>query len=172
MKNSNKFAIVVDTNEKATNLLDVIKELCLVEKRHRKVELPLLKTNALVVFDKKSTYDFEVDDDPNTLILDCLEDVFKGKSYKLSSDLDKIIDEVYLFAGKEKKKKDMTINITISRPAQKKHKVRVFTNFVKVGWDQYSIKHDSYTGYEYVIIKGNRYEVVRDIFGKGYLVEI
>jgi hypothetical protein len=72
------------------------------------------------------------------------------------------------------KEKEMIIDITISLPkAQKpKRKVRVFSNFVKVGFDQYSIKIDPFTGYEYVKIDGKRYEIVRDFFNRGVLVEI
>jgi hypothetical protein len=71
-------------------------------------------------------------------------------------------------------KKNMTIDITITLPkAQKpKRKVTVFSNFVKVGFDQYNIKIDPFTGYEYVKIDGKRYEIARDIFNRGVLVEI
>jgi len=74
----------------------------------------------------------------------------------------------------QKPKEEMIIDITISLPkAQKpKRKVRVFSNFVKVGFDQYSIKIDPFTGYEYVKIEGKRYEIVRDFFNRGVLVEI
>ena len=75
----------------------------------------------------------------------------------------------------QKPEKEMIIDITISLPKatpKPKRKVRVFNNFVKVGWDQYRINIDPYTGYEYVKIKGTRYEVVRDYFNQGVLVEI
>jgi len=74
---------------------------------------------------------------------------------------------------KKEKKRNVVLDITITLPRKKaKRRVTVFSNFVKVGWDQYSIKHDHYTGYEYVIIEGERYEVVRDVCGQGYLVEV
>ena len=88
--------------------------------------------------------------------------------------VEKILRELD-FEDKEKKEnKKVVLDITISLPAKKrpKRKVRVFSNFVKIGWDQYSIKHDCYTGYEYVIIDGTRYEIMRNIFGQGYLVEL
>jgi hypothetical protein len=90
----------------------------------------------------------------------------------VSSDLKKVIQRI-LSGDKEEKENKRTVNITLSLVTKKdkKHKVRVFSNFVKVGWDQYSIKRD-WLDNEYVIIKGNRYEVVRDIFGQGYLVEL
>jgi hypothetical protein len=74
----------------------------------------------------------------------------------------------------EKKTMTTTIDITITLPkAQKpKRKVRVFSNFVKVGWDQYAIKLDAFTGNEFVLINNTRYEVVRDIFNQGVLVEV
>jgi hypothetical protein len=74
----------------------------------------------------------------------------------------------------KEEKKNMTIDITITLPkAQKpKRKVRVFSNFVKVGFDQYSIRIDPFTGYEYVKIDGKRYEIARDIYNRGVLVEI
>jgi hypothetical protein len=84
-----------------------------------------------------------------------------------------------LFRGtqqKETKKKDpMIIDITISLPKvtpKPKRKVRVFSNFVKVGFDQYSIKIDPFSGNEYVKINGVRYEILRDFFNRGVLVEI
>lgn len=76
---------------------------------------------------------------------------------------------------KPKKEKEMIIDITISLPKvapKPKRKVRVFSNFVKVGFDQYSIKIDPFTGYEYVKIDGKRYEIVRDFFNRGVLVEL
>ena len=76
---------------------------------------------------------------------------------------------------KPKEKTEMIIDITISLPKaiqKPKRKVRVFSNFVKVGWDQYRINIDPFTGYEYVKINGKRYEVVRDYFNQGVLVEI
>ena len=74
----------------------------------------------------------------------------------------------------QKPKEEMIIDITISLPKapKPKRKVRVFSNFVKVGFDQYTIKIDPFTGYEYVKIEGKRYEVARDIFNRGVLVEI
>jgi hypothetical protein len=175
MKNSNNFAIVIDSSENVPCLLETIKELEFVERHcQQQVDPLLLALGRVLVFNKKPRYDYQIEES-NSAILDWLEDIFGKKTYKVSNDLDNIVEELYRFAGKEKKsKKDMTINITISTPkvAKPKRKVRVFTNFVKVGWDQYSIKIDPYTGYEYVLIKGNRYEVVRDVLGKGYLVEI
>lgn len=76
---------------------------------------------------------------------------------------------------KPKKKSNMILNIEISLPKvtpKPKRKVRVFNNFVKVGWDQYSIKIDPYTGYEYVKINGKRYEISRNIFNQGILIEM
>jgi len=75
---------------------------------------------------------------------------------------------------KQINKNNMIIDITISLPkVQKpKRKVRVFNNFVKVGFNQYSIRIDPFTGYEYVKINGNRYEIARDIWNRGVLVEI
>ena len=93
------------------------------------------------------------------------------KSKKRSSTVSDLIEAI--LHKKEEKKSNPVVDITITVSKKTpKRKVRVFSNFVKVGWDQYSIKHDAYTGYEYVVIKGNRYEVVRDIFGQGYLVEL
>lgn len=95
-----------------------------------------------------------------------------NKKEKVST-IEKILKE--LNAEKEEKKSNkVVLDITITIPAKKrpKRKVKVFSNFVKVGWDQYSIKYDRYTGYEYVIIDGVRYEIARNAFGQGYLVEI
>jgi len=86
--------------------------------------------------------------------------------------IEKVLKEL---EPKKEEKPNMTINIEISLPKSQpkpKRKVRVFSNFVKVGWNQYSIKIDHYTGYEYVLINGVRYDVVRNVFGQGYLVEI
>jgi hypothetical protein len=71
-------------------------------------------------------------------------------------------------------KENMIIDITISLPKapKPKRKVRVFSNFVKVGFNQYTIRIDPFTGYEYVKIDGKRYEVIRDLFNRGVLVEI
>ena len=179
MKNSNnKFAIVIDDHNKVPSLIEVIRELGLIERSHKQqVSTSLLPVKKVLVFDgkKENTWDYEIEDN-NPSIESWLNEFLGKKPYRVSNNLDVILNELYLFAGKEnkKKKKDMTIDITISVPVRSKpkRKVRVFSNFVKVGWDQYSIKVDPYTRYEYVIIKGNRYEVVRDIFGKGYLVEL
>jgi len=80
----------------------------------------------------------------------------------------------FLNVQKKPKEKEMTIDITISLPkvTKPKRKVRVFSNFVKVGFEQYSIKIDPFTGYEYVKIEGKRYEILRDFFNRGVLVEI
>ena len=67
---------------------------------------------------------------------------------------------------------DIIIHLPRKTERRRKRKVRVFRTFVKVGWDQYRIKRDAYTGYEYAIIDGVRYEIYRDIFGQGYLVEL
>lgn len=179
MKNSNnKFAIIIDDREKVPSLIEVIRELGLIEKSHKQqVNTSLLPVKKVLVFDRREErpWDYEIEDN-NSPIESWLNEFLGKKPYRISSNLDDIFNELYLFAGKEnkRKKKDMTIDITISVPVKSKpkRKVRVFSNFVKVGWDQYSIKIDPYTRYEYVIIKGNRYEVVRDIFGKGYLVEL
>lgn len=76
----------------------------------------------------------------------------------------------------QKQEKEMIIDITIKLPSVKvekpKRRVRVFSNFVKVGFNQYSIRIDPFTGYEYVKIDGKRYEIVRDYFNRGVLVEI
>jgi len=71
--------------------------------------------------------------------------------------------------------KNMTIDIEINIPlkTKPKRKVRVFSNFVKVGYDQYKIRKDYFTGSEYALIDGKRYEIARDFWtGRGYLVEI
>ena len=76
---------------------------------------------------------------------------------------------------KPKEEKKMIIDIVISLPKvapKPKRKVRVFSNFVKVGWQQYRINIDLFTGNEFVVIEGKRYEVVRDYFNQGVLVEI
>lgn len=92
--------------------------------------------------------------------------------------INKIID---LFDKKEqpKQQEEMIIDINIKLPVntvkkeKKKKKVTVFTNFVKVGYNQYRIKVDPFTGYEYVLIKGKRYDIFRDIWtGRGVLVEL
>jgi len=74
----------------------------------------------------------------------------------------------------QKQQKEMIIDITITLPkvAKPKRKVRVFSNFVKVGFDQYSIRIDPFSGYEYVKIEGKRYEILRDYYNRGVLVEI
>jgi hypothetical protein len=97
------------------------------------------------------------------------------KTYKVSDNFEDILEELYLFAGEQLKpeKKNMILNIEISLPraAKPKRKVRVFSNFVKVGWDQYRIHIDPFTGYEYVKINNKRYEVVRNLFNQGVLIE-
>lgn len=83
--------------------------------------------------------------------------------------------EEFLSSNKKpKQQKEMIIDITISLPkvVKPKRKVRVFSNFVKVGFDQYSIRIDPFSGYEYVKIDGKRYEILRDFFNRGVLVEI
>lgn len=172
MNKSNKFSIIVDTNDKVPNLVEAIRGLGFVERTAKLNLTPaLLRVNKLLVFDEKEEYDYEIEDN-NPLISSWLGDIFGKRYYKTSSDLNKILIELSDFAGKKKQKKDMTIDITITRTRKpRKNKVRVFTNFVKVGWDQYSIKHD-WLGNEYVVIKGTRYEIMRNIFGDGYLVEL
>lgn len=177
-KSNNKFAIILDTREKVPALIEAINELNFVERNfQQKVNLKdlLLGQEELLVFDKKSTYDYEISE-PNSLIRSWLGDIFGKKQYRVSENFDEILEEMYLFAGKKpKKEKDMIIDITISLPKstpKPKRKVRVFNNFVKVGWNQYRIKIDPFTGYEYVKIDGKRYEVVRDYFNQGVLVEI
>ena len=178
-KSNNKFAIIIDTKDRVPALIDIINELNFKEKKsQQKVNLKdlLRGEEELLVFDKKSTHDYELSD-ANPLIRSWLGEIFGKKQYRVSKNFEDILEELYLFAGKElkKEKKDMIIDITISLPKatpKPKRKVRVFNNFVKVGWDQYAIKIDPFTGYEYVKIKGNRYEVVRDYFNRGILVEI
>lgn len=83
--------------------------------------------------------------------------------------------EMWKDTQQKTKKENMIIDITISLPKatpKPKRKVRVFNNFVKVGWNQYSIKIDPFNGYEYVKIDGKRYEIARDVFHQGVLVEI
>lgn len=175
--NKSNFAIIIDNNEKVPTLVETIHQLNFVERNSRQQDTlkQLLKgLDELLVFDKKSTYDYEFAKS-NPLIKSYLSDIFNGNNYRLSKDFDKIIEQLYLFAGKEKEnKKDMVIDITITLPkAQKpKRKVRVFSNFVKVGFRQFSIKIDPFTGYEYVLIDGKRYEIARDFFNRGVLVEI
>lgn len=177
-KSNNKFAIIIDTNEQVPALVNVINELNLVERNfQQKVNLKdlLLGHEELLVFDKKSSYDYEVSKN-NSLIQSWLGEIFGTKQYRVSKNFENIIEELYLFAGKQpKKEKDMIIDITISLPKatpKPKRKVRVFNNFVKVGFDQYSIKIDPFTGYEYVKINGKRYEIARDYFNRGLLVEV
>jgi hypothetical protein len=177
-KSNNKFAIIIDTKEKVPTLIKAINELNFVERNfQQKVNLKdlLLGEEELLVFDKKSTYDYEIAE-ANPLIRSWSNEIFGTKQYRVSKNFDNILEELYLFAGKKpKKEKDMIIDITISLPkaTQKpKRKVRVFNNFVKVGWSQYGIKIDPFTGYEYVKINGKRYEIVRDIFNQGVLIEI
>jgi hypothetical protein len=176
MKNSNNFVVIIDKKEETPKLFDCIRELGLVERSVQQALTPaLLEVNNLIVFDKKSTYDYELEKG-NQLILSWLKETFGKKTYKVSNDIETILDEIHLFAGKERKRKkdDMIIDIEIRVPVAKpkKNKVRVFSNFVKVGFQQYSIKKDFWTDNEYVVIKNHRYEILRDVFGKGYLVEL
>jgi hypothetical protein len=180
MKQSNKFAIVIDNREKVPDIINTINELNLIERHYQqKINLKdlLQGQEEILFFDKESTYDYEFTK-VNSFIKKWLNEILGKKYYRVSKNFDDIIEELYLFAGKEKtkNKKDMTIDITISLPKasapKPKRKVRVFTNFVKVGFDQYSIKIDPFTGYEYVKINGKRYEIVRNIFNRGVLVEI
>jgi len=72
----------------------------------------------------------------------------------------------------KKEEPKMVIDITITRPAPKKREpqvlpIRVFNTFVKIGFKQYKIYIDLFDGFEYVIIDGTRYEVVRPAFGSG-----
>jgi len=180
MKKSNdRFTIIVDReNENLPTIFETIKELNFTERNpKRKVTLNSLLKDNVLVFDKKPNYDYEISK-TNSLIQSWLGDAFGRRNYSVSKNFNKIIEELYLFAGqKPKKKKDMTIDIQISLPKarkpRRKQRVRVFTNFVKVGFSQYSIKIDPFTGYEYVKIKGKRYEIHRDIWtGKGVLIEL
>jgi len=71
----------------------------------------------------------------------------------------------------KKEKPKMIIDITITRPAPKKEKkaypIKVFTTFVKIGYNQYKIYVDPFEGYEYITIDGERFEVERPLFGSG-----
>jgi hypothetical protein len=172
---SNKFSIIVDTTEQVPNIINIINELNF-KPEQQKVNLKdlLFGKNELLVFDKEVPY-YEVLPKA-TRYVPWLEEIFGKKNYKLSKNFNEIVEELYLFAGKEpKKENNMILNIEITLPKatpKPKRKVRVFSNFVKVGWDQYAIKVDPYTGYEYVKINGKRYEVVRDYFHSGVLIEI
>jgi hypothetical protein len=174
MKKSNKFAIIVDTLERVPNLIDVLNELNF-KSDQQKVNLKdlLFGNNELVVFDDQNPY-YEVLP-KSKHILPWLDNIIGPKQYKVSKNFENIVEELYLFAGKslKKEKKNMILNIEISLPraSKPKRKVRVFSNFVKVGWDQYRIHIDPFTGYEYVKINGKRYEVARDYFRQGYLIE-
>jgi hypothetical protein len=175
MKNSNIFSILIDNEDKVPSLVEEIRELGLIERSHKKeITTALLPVKSMLVFDKRSTYDYAITDS-SSVVLDWWENILGKKTYKVGKDFETILDQLNLLTGKERKNKDnMIINVKISVPkkVEKKHKVRVFSTFVKVGWNQYSIKRDFFTDREYVIIKGNRYEVVRDVFGQGYLVEL
>lgn len=175
MKNSNKFAIIIDNEEKNVELKDILDELNFKPFFHEEQQSMVPAVRQVLLFDKKNNDTFKVMRN-NSVLSRVFSEYFGGKTYKVSSDFDNMVEELYLLAGKENKRKknNMVIDITISLPKQApkpKRKVRVFANFVKVGFDAYAIKVDSFTGTEYVDIKGNRYYVVRDIFGKGYLVE-
>jgi hypothetical protein len=114
----------------------------------------------------------------NSIILLTNEVIQKREPRNLNWAWKKYFNVPTLYKELEKKQqkpeKEMIIDITISLPKapKPKRKVRVFSNFVKVGFDQYTIKIDPFTGYEYVKIEGKRYEVARDIFSRGVLVEI
>jgi len=176
INSNNRLAVIVDQQKQIPALFHMVKELKLVERDQQEIDPATLWLKKLLVFNKKGTYDYAVEKN-NDLINSYLKDIFDDKVFKVSSDFENIIDEVYLFAGKpkpKKEKKKMIIDITISLPKAKKRrkrKVTVFSNFVKVGLSQHSIKHD-WLGHEYVIINRNRYEIYRDWYGKGYLVEL
>lgn len=172
---SNKFAIIVDTQERVPTLIETINKLNFVERKSRKkinIE-DLLDLDSLLLFDTEDSNDYEIVRN-NPLLKKWLNEVLGVKHYKISESFNDIIEELNLFAGNKKQQEDMRIELTIKLPkAQKpKRKVRVFSNFVKVGFDQYSIKIDPFTGYEYVKIDGKRYEIVRNVWGRGVLVEI
>jgi hypothetical protein len=174
MKKSNKFAIIVDTAERVPSLIEILNELNF-KSDQQKVNLNdlLFGNNELVVFDDQNPY-YEIL--PKTKhILPWLDSIIGPKQYKVSKNFEDIIEELYLFAGKplKKEKKNMILNIEISLPraSKPKRKIRVFSNFVKIGWDQYRIHIDPFTGYEYIKINGTRYEVVRNFLGQGGLIE-
>lgn len=175
MKNSNKFAIIIDDEDKNIELKDILNELNFKPFFYEEQQSIVPAIRQVLLFDKKNTDTFKVMRNNNVLSR-VLAECFGGKTYKVSSDYDDMIEELYLLAGKENKRKknNMVIDITISLPKQApkpKRKVTVFSNFVKVGFKGYAIKIDAFTGTEYVDIEDNRYYVVRDVYGKGYLVE-
>lgn len=107
-------------------------------------------------------------------LIEAINEEFQNNNLK-SFSIPKLYEKLLGIKEKPKKEKDMIIDITISLPKatpKPKRKVRVFNNFVKVGWNQYSIRIDPFTGYEYVKINSKRYEVVRDYFNQGVLIEI
>lgn len=70
------------------------------------------------------------------------------------------------------KKPEMILDITITIPAPKKKEpklipIKVFTTFVKIGYNQYKIYIDPFQGIEYVTIDGERFEIERPVFGTG-----
>lgn len=174
MKKSNKFAIIVDTPERVPNLIEILNELNF-KSDQQKVNLKdlLFGRRELLFFNKKNEYDYEISN--NDIYINNLIGGSTCDTYSVSKNFENIIEELYLFAGKslKKEKKNMILNIEISLPraSKPKRKVRVFSNFVKVGWDQYRIHIDPFTGYEYVKINTKRYEVVRNLFNQGVLVE-
>lgn len=82
-----------------------------------------------------------------------------------------VVPAIIVEKVQQKKEPKMVIDITITRSAPKKEKkvypIKVFTTFVKIGYNQYKIYIDPFEGYEYVTIDGERYEVERPLFGTG-----
>jgi|GEM_PF-4996675 hypothetical protein len=173
---SNKFAIIVDTQERVPTLIETINKLNFVERKSKKkinIEDLLDLDDVLIFGDESSSTEYELIRN-NSLITQWIKKAFGIKHYKVSENFDNIIEELNLFAGNKKQQEDMRIELTIKLPVahKPKRKVRVFSNFVKVGFDQYNIKIDPFTGYEYVKIDGKRYEIARNIWGRGVLVEV
>lgn len=163
----------------------------------RKKSLKNIETGNIIVFGDASgniDYDYRVETDHTKL---SHLDGRKFKVYDLIVDFEKVIKRLKKFANENEesyllvKDEDSEVNVTeininlnlhkkrplsvtpiaIIRQELTEDKVTIFDNWVKIGYNQYDIYTDLFTGKEWIYVSGNKFFVKEDKFGRKYLTK-
>lgn len=97
-----------------------------------------------------------------------LDDSIDTGCFFIFEDRDYCYDDVDILIVPPKKKK-VTTRKKKSSSELVLDKVQVFHDYVQVGWDNFDIMVDLRTGKEFVKVDGRKYNVERDMWGKGRL---